>query len=197
MIWRRLIRDERGISATEFVIVASVFFMLCFGIVDFSRIMWQWNAAAKATHWGVRYAVVNDIVSLQFKNFNGLASGSVQSGEDISVADVIADFGSDTITCTNTGCAGNAVQMDPVAFGLIVQRMQAIYDKIRPENVVIVYKHVDGFAGNSLGPDLEPLVTVRLRDMQFNLITPGLVGIITIDIPDFAASMTSEDHTSF
>ncbi len=197
MIWRRLIRDQRGISSIEFVIVASVFFMLIFGIVDFSRAMWEWNAAAKATHWGVRYAVVNDIVSLQFKNFNGLASGSLQSGEDISSANVIAAFGSDTITCINTGCAGNAAQMDPVAFGLIVQRMQSIYDKIGSENVVIVYKHVGGFAGNSLGPDLEPLVTVSLRDMQFDFITPGLVGIFTLDIPGFPASMTSEDHTSF
>ena len=197
MIWRRLIRDQRGISSIEFVIVASVFFMLIFGMADFSRAMWEWNAAAKATHWGVRYAVVNDIVSLQFKSFNGLASGSLQSGEDISVADVIAEFGSDTITCTNAGCENDPVKMDPVAFGLIVQRMQNIYDKIGPENVAVVYKHLGGFAGNSLGPDLEPLVTVRLRNLQFNFITPGLVGIFTLDIPGFPASMTSEDHTSF
>lgn len=197
MIWRRLIRDQRGTSCVEFSLVAFVFFMMIFGLIDFSRAMWEWNAAAKATHWGVRYAVVNDIVSLQFKNFNGLASGALESGQDISGADVIDTFGKDWIKCNNAGCEDDPGQMDPVAFGLIVQRMQAIYDKIRDENVVIVYTHVGGFAGNSLGPDLEPLVTVSLRDMQFDFITPGLVGIFTLDLPDFVASMTSEDHTSF
>ncbi|MEE9249821.1 MAG: TadE/TadG family type IV pilus assembly protein, partial [Alphaproteobacteria bacterium] len=56
MFLRRLARDERGISSVEFVIVATAFFMLIFGLIDFSRAMWEWNAAAKATHWGVRYA---------------------------------------------------------------------------------------------------------------------------------------------
>ena len=32
--------------------------------------------------------------------------------------------------------------------------------------------------------------------MTFNFITPGLAGIFTINMPDFAATMTGEDLTS-
>ena len=40
------------------------------------------------------------------------------------------------------------------------------------------------------------LVTVKLRDMEFDFITPGLAGIFTLNLPDFAASLTGEDHVT-
>ncbi len=195
----RLIRDERGISATEFVIVASVFFMLCFGIIDFSRATWEWNAAAKATHWGVRYAVVNDMVSIKMAKFSGVLAG-VDAGSSVGADVVVTNLGTDTFNCTNSGCNGNgdtSTDFDDIAFGLIVARMQAIYDRIEPENVEVEYRHVDlGFSGDPLGPDLHPLVTVRLTGMTFVFVTPGLSGILDIDLPDFAATLTGEDLTS-
>ena len=199
MILRRLIRDERGTSSVEFVIVATVFFMLIFGIIDFSRAMWEWNAAAKATHWGVRHAIVNDMVSKKLASFSGVLAG-VNAGENVDATVVVAKLGADTFTCTNTGCNGNrdtSTDFDDIAFGLIVARMQLIYDKIQPENVVVAYRHIGlGFAGDPLGPDLHPLVTVRLTGMQFNFVTPGLAGILNMAMPDFAATMTGEDLTS-
>ncbi len=199
MFWRRLARDQRGISATEFVIVGGVFFMLIFGMVDFSRAMWEWNAAAKATHWGVRYAIVNDMVAIRFVNFKGGLEG-IDAGASIPVGPVTAKFGTDTFVCTNTGCNGNgntSTDFDDIAFGLIVARMQAIYDGIQPENVIVEYRHIGlGFSGDPLGPDLHPLVTVRLTGMTFVFVTPGLSGILDIDLPDFAATMTGEDLTS-
>ena len=163
MILHRLARDKRGISSIEFVIVASVFFMLIFGMVDFSRAMWEWNAAAKATHWGVRYAVVNDMVSIRMAEFSGVLAG-VDAGEAVDPDEsthphagvVVANLGTDIFTCTNTGCNGNAdpdSDFDVDAFALIVARMQAIYDKIQPENVIVEYHHIGlGFAGDPLGP---------------------------------------------
>ncbi len=199
--WRRLARDQRGISATEFVIVGGVFFMLIFGMVDFSRAMWEWNAAAKATHWGVRYAIVNDMVAIRFVDFNGGLEG-VDAGTSVPVGAVIGSpLGTATFTCTNTGCNGNADpddDFDVDAFGLIVAQMQAIYDKIQPENVIVEYRHIGlGFSGDPFGPDLQPLVTVRLVDLQFVFITPGLAGILNIPMPDFAATMTGEDFRTF
>ena len=47
-------------SSVEFALVTIVFFLFVFGIFDFGRAMWQWNAAAKAVHWGARFAIVND-----------------------------------------------------------------------------------------------------------------------------------------
>ncbi len=199
MILRRLIRDQRGISSIEFVIVASVFFMLIFGMVDFSRAMWEWNAAAKATHWGVRYAVVNDMGAIRLVDFQGGSFG-VDAGTSVGAGVVVANLGTDTFTCTNTGCNGNGDpddDFDVDAFGLIVARMQLIYDKIQPENVIVEYRHIGlGFAGDPLGPDRHPWVTVRLTGMKFDFVTPGLSGILDIDLPDFAATMTGEDLTS-
>ena len=51
----------------EFAIVAVVFFMLLLGIMDFGRMLFQWNAAAEATRWGARVAVVCDHDSNQIR----------------------------------------------------------------------------------------------------------------------------------
>ncbi len=192
----RLARDERGLTSVEFVIVATVFFMLCFGIIDFSRAMWEWNAAAKATHWGVRYAIVNDMVAIRMRDWDGVANG-FSAGDSVLVGPPVPA----TITCrSTTGCnllTDTTTDFDDIAFGLIVTRMQAIYDRIEPENVIVEYTHVGlGFAGNPLGPDLHPAVTVRLTGMQFNFVVPGLAGIFPINVPDSAATMTGEDLTS-
>ncbi len=199
MILRRLIRDQRGISSVEFALVATVFFMMIFGLIDFSRAMWEWNAAAKATHWGVRYAVVNDMVAIKLVTFNGSLEG-VDAGSSVPVATITAKYGTDTFTCTNTGCNGSGDtdnDFDDIAFGLIVARMQLIYDRIQPENVEVQYRHIGlGFSGDPLGPDLHPLVTVRLVGMTFDFVTPGLAGLFPMDMPDFAATMTGEDLTS-
>lgn len=210
IFWRRLIRDERGISCVEFVIVATVFFMLIFGIVDFSRAMWEWNAAAKATQFGARYAVVSDIVSLDYKDFSALSISGVRAGDDVPLKD---SGGNDIIApifCSDgdpgaglaIGCGTSlgglaAAKANAVAFLAIVTMMQRHYDRVEAHNVVIEYRHIGlGFAGNPVGPDVDPLVTVKLRDMEFDFITPGLAGIFTLNLPDFAASLTGEDHVT-
>jgi hypothetical protein len=196
---RRLLRDRRGISSVEFALVCSLFFMLVLGVVDFSRAMWEWNAAAKATHWGVRSAVVNNMVSKKMAGFSGVLAG-LDAGSSIDPDVVKFNLGTDTFTCYNSGCNGNgdiATSFDANAFDLIVAQMQMIYSRIGPENVVVEYRHVGlGFAGDPTSPDLHPLVTVSLRNMTFDFVTPGLSGIFSLTMPDFAASMTGEDLTS-
>ena len=196
---RRLLRDRRGTSSVEFALVCLVFFMMVLGVIDFSRAMWEWNAASKATHWGVRYAIVNDMVSKKMAGFSGVLAG-LDAGSLIDPSVVATDLGTDIFTCTNSGCNGNgdiATSFDAIAFGLIVAQMQMIYSRIGPENVVVEYRHVGlGIAGDPTSPDLHPLVTVSLRNMTFDFVTPGLSGIFTLTMPDYAASMTGEDLTS-
>jgi len=196
---RRLFRDRRGISSVEFALICSLFFMMVLGVVDFSRAMWEWNAAAKATHWGVRYAIVNDMVSKEMASFSGVLAG-LEAGSLIDPSVVVSDLGTATFTCNDSGCNGNGdlgTSFDDVAFGLIVAQMQMIYSRIGPENVIVEYRHVGlGIAGDSTSPDLHPLVTVSLRNMTFDFVTPGFSGIFTLTMPDYAASMTGEDLTS-
>ncbi|MFL6660932.1 MAG: TadE family protein, partial [Rhizobacter sp.] len=47
-------------AAVEFALVASVFFMMLFGALEFSRLLWTWNAASEATRYGARLAAVCD-----------------------------------------------------------------------------------------------------------------------------------------
>ena len=196
---RRLLRDRHGTSSVEFALICTVFFMLVLGVIDFSRGMWEWNAAAKATHWGVRYAIVNDMVSKKLTGFSGILAG-VDAGSSVDPGLVVTGLGTDTFTCNNGGCNGNGdtgTAFDDIAFGLIVAQMQKIYSQIGPENVVVEYRHVGlGFSGDPTSPDLHPLVTVSLQNMTFDFVTPGLSGIFTLTMPDFAASMTGEDLTS-
>ncbi len=54
-------KDQRGVAAVEFAIVAALFFMMLFGAMEMGRLLWTWNAAAEATRLGARMAVVCDL----------------------------------------------------------------------------------------------------------------------------------------
>ena len=49
---------QSGTTMVEFAIVAVLVFSLLLGIMDFGRMLFTWNAAAEATRWGARIAVV-------------------------------------------------------------------------------------------------------------------------------------------
>ena len=55
-------RREEGAAAVEFAIVASLFFMLIFGIIDFGFAFHSWNNAANAAREGARKAAVDSNV---------------------------------------------------------------------------------------------------------------------------------------
>lgn len=49
---------QAGATAVEFALVLLVFLMFLLGIVDFSRMLFTWNAATEAARAGARYAAV-------------------------------------------------------------------------------------------------------------------------------------------
>jgi Flp pilus assembly protein TadG len=49
---------QRGATAVEFALVILIFFTFFLGILDFSRLLFTWNAANEAARAGARYAVV-------------------------------------------------------------------------------------------------------------------------------------------
>ncbi|HEX2270027.1 MAG TPA: TadE/TadG family type IV pilus assembly protein [Pyrinomonadaceae bacterium] len=52
-------QNEKGTSVAEFAIVALVFFIIIFGIIEFGRLLYTHNALADATRRGARYAVLH------------------------------------------------------------------------------------------------------------------------------------------
>lgn len=55
-----LMSRQSGATAIEFALILVLFFMFLLGILDFSRMLFTWNAANEATRAGARYAVVCD-----------------------------------------------------------------------------------------------------------------------------------------
>ena len=95
-----------------------------------------------------------------------------------------------TVTCTSTTCTqwGH----NPAAFNNILGRMRMFDNSIEADNVRIEYSWSGlGYAGDPNGPDVAPIVTVRLVNMQHTPIFTLLVG--TVDLPEFAYSLTAED----
>ena len=55
---------ERGAAMAEFAIIAVVFFMIIFGIIEFGRLLYTHNALTDAARRGARYAVLHDKVDV-------------------------------------------------------------------------------------------------------------------------------------
>lgn len=56
---------ENGATAVEFALVLLIFATFLLAIVDFSRMLFMWNAASEAARAGARYAVVCDSTANQ------------------------------------------------------------------------------------------------------------------------------------
>lgn len=56
---RRLLRSRSGVASLEFALVAIPFFLMVFGIVEFSRLVWTQSAMQFAVEKAARCASVN------------------------------------------------------------------------------------------------------------------------------------------
>ena len=191
MTLRRLILDRGGASAAEFALVLPLVLLLIFGIIDAGRYMWSVNRAEKAAQMGVRMAVVTDAVSSAINaNYIGACTPALGPGDPIP-RDCFS-----SITCTGTAttatCTGGTA--NATAFQTILGRMQQLAPDIAPADVEIIYSPSGlGYAGDPSGPDLAPLVTVRLSGMDF---APMIfLALANIGLPEVRSSLTFEDGT--
>lgn len=192
------IRDQDGAGAAEFAIVALLFLGMMLLIFDASRAFWQHNNAMKACQAGVRFAVVNDMVTDQLAAWDCLASSTLGPGDRVGVTDVTPVPNE---RCTASGCTPNAWGFDPVAYDAILQEMGAYFSPLLTDpqaEVAVTYEHIGmGLCTNPFGPDVWPLVTVEISGIEFDWSTP-LVGSF-LDGMQFArcrASLTGEDFTT-
>ncbi len=192
---RSLIRHQRGASASEFALVVPLLLLLLLGMIDVGRFMWEYNQAEKATQMGVRYAVVTDPI------LPALASYSFAVDGDVLPGDAVPTSLFNQALCTNTSCTCaasgggfcSAAGHNPTAFANLVTRMKNMYPQIAAANVEVQYRNVGlGYAGDPNGPDVAPLVTVRLKDLEFQPITTLIFGA-DINMPHFRAALTLED----
>ena len=188
------LRDRRGASAAEFALVLPLLLLLLFGLIDAGRFMWEYNRAEKATQMGVRYAVVTDPIAPGLASYSFAVDGGIIAGDPVPLAAF------DHADCDDTDCSPcvgggvcSTIGYDSAAFANLVTRMDAMYPPIGPGNVEVEYRNVGlGYAGDPNGPDVAPLVTVRLTGLTFKPITT-LIFDVNLPMPDFRAALTLED----
>ncbi len=168
------------------------------------RWLWMYNQAEKATQMGARMAVVTDYLSTSVgANFINQTCG----GTTLTQGDRIPPGCFTNVTCDNTGCSpGGSVANYATKFNAIVTKMDNFMKptgQIQPANVIIEYSQSGlGYAGTPTpagapagtnSPDVAPVVTVSLRNMQFRpMVTLALA---TMSMPEFHTSLTFEDGT--
>ncbi len=181
---RTFLSDNRGASAGEFALVLPIMLIFLLGIIDVGYYAWTINRGEKATQMGARWAVATDMVPADLYTYSFAVSGGIQQGETVPQASF------PTFSCTVNGCTQWG--FNGAAFNAIVDHMQKFKSDIEPENVQIDYEWSGlGYAGDPNGPDVAPIVTVRLVNMQHTPIFTLLLG--SVDLPEFAYSLTAED----
>jgi len=195
---RKFLSSDHGGTGAEFALLLPLIILFLFGIIDAGRYAWEFNKAEKATQRGARWAIVTDLVASDLASYSfaveaGIAQGTVV--ERTHFDGIVCESASGAVSCdcpTGAPCDfGTTADAD--AFADIVSRMQTVKSDIAAENVVVEYQWSGlGFSGDPNGPDVSPLVNVRLRDMDFNPITFALFGG-SIPLPDASYSLTLED----
>jgi Flp pilus assembly protein TadG len=185
---RGLLDDRSAASAAEFALVLPLLLLFLFGIIDAGRWMWTYNQAETATQMGARFAVVTTPVSSALgDSYLGACTPALTQG------DLIPAGCFSTITCTSSSCSGGTEDVD--AFNLILARMQSFLPQLTAANLTVEYSASGlGYAGNPNGPDISPLVTVKIGSptpLQFTPITSFL--LTSMDMPGFTATLTAED----
>ena len=196
-----LVRDERG-AAAEFALVLPLVLIFIFGIIDAGRFMWAYNRAEKATQIGARAAIVTNVISTglgsqDYVGVNGLTQGDRIPASALSAVTCSRSSGSLACTCTGS-CPSGYATADTAGFNYVIARMQQMEPRINQDNVQIVYSGSGlGFAGDPNGPDVSPLVTVKMSNapsataLKFTPITSLLFATITM--PSFSTTLTGED----
>jgi len=203
---RNLMHDERGSNSVELAFVIPALILLTFGIIDFGRAVFDWNAVEKATQIGARETVIRDPVALPIKDYFAC---NVPTSADVGLlcADPAGgirsecDFG--TVVCTSSGCTRNgaaiaSTNVDQATFNAIVAAMQSALPGLTTQNVTLTYKSSKlGFIGKPNGPVAE--VTAAVSGVPFDFLGLDLLGSLSSvyggnwTVPTLSTTLTSED----
>lgn len=192
------LRDGSAASAAEFALVLPPFLLFLLGTFDVGRFIWFVNENEKAAQIGARWAVATDLIC------DGLEDWSFAVDEDPPILQggpvpetafpgVSFDGGSATAcTCASGGTCSFPLTADTAAFNTLVGRMQEIQPRLGADDVTIAYAWSGlGYSGDPNGPDVAPIVTVTIDNLDFRPLF--LASLIPIGIPGASYSLTMED----
>ena len=197
--------DESGAAILEMTATIGVFLLILGGIVDFSYLYYQWNAATKATQHGARLAAVSNPVASGLMALTGV-SGGVLPGDPMPAFDCTCN--GSTASCTGTmpsgACGYDLAAMNTIVFGRSKSAcatptsdrdvgMCNFFSRIARSNVVVQYQYTGlGYAGRPGGP--VPTITVRLQNLTYSFVfLQSLLGKTPINLPGLNTTITGED----
>ncbi len=200
--WRRFAFDGGGAAIVEFTLVVMLLLGMTFGIIELAVAMWTYNAAEAGTRNGVRLAVESDPVATAITSYNAVSDSGLHPGTNLTLG-VLPGF---TVTCDDSSCActgdgcriiGNKMGHDPDAFAAVLAAVRQFFPRADADDLFVDYTHVGlGFAGRP-GPDIVPLVTVRLRPLPYDFMAMNAFGLGDVQMPPFLATLPGEDlHSS-
>ncbi|MBS3927135.1 MAG: pilus assembly protein [Sphingomonadales bacterium] len=191
---RHLLGDSRGASAAEFALVLPLLLILLFGSIDIGRYAWALSMAEKATQVGARWAVTTDMIPSGLITYSFATGSGVPQGTTVNAATFPGvECDSSGCRCKSGGTCNFPLTASSAAFNRLAARMAQINPDIGPENVVVTYSWSGlGFSGDPNGPDVAPLTTVSLRNLEFAPFTAFVFGG-TVDMPGFAYTLPMED----
>ena len=203
---KSLLKDDSGAALLEFTAGAFTFFIVLFGIVEFSNVYYQWNAATKATQLGARLAAVSEPAVVGFRDISGLS-------DDVLPGGTMPDF---DFTCVDgtSGCSTDALRT--IVYGRCDPATETCVNGVRtacnfashprnvgmcnvfprvnaPSMISVRYENTSlGYAGRPGGP--VPTITVSLRQLNYDFILLGaFLPTNSITMPSFATTVTGED----
>ena len=187
-------RAQRGSSSVEFALVLPLLIMFLLGIIDAGRLMWTYNRAEKAAQMAARFAAVTDMVPSTLATQDFAISNGVPGGNPVPVCggSVTTNCFGNSV-CTSGSCT-NGWGYSSAAFTKVVDRARFFMPELTAANVQIRYENVLlGYAGDPNGPDVAPLITVSLTNLQFRPLVFRLFGGATLQLATVSASVTGED----
>lgn len=206
-----LAKDTGGASAAEFALVLPAFLLFLLGIFDAGRFIWFVNENEKAAQIGARWAVATDTIpggqigcdtvgaaTAGLQCYSYAINGIVAQGLPVPEAHfptVTCSAASGTLTCNCASACPFSTAIDPsaqTAFNTLVGRMQQIQPRLAAKDVSVEYAWSGlGYSGDPNGPDVAPIVTVRIGNLPFRPLF--LAGLMSIGIPGASYSLTMED----
>lgn len=209
----RRLEAQKGSVMVEAAASVLVFFLLLFGIVEFSYIYYQWNSAVMATQRGARIAAVSNPVAANLLTLTGLESNTNLPGSAMPGFDCIC-YGS-TQTCESgpsytTTCTWDTTNnyslnaMKTILLGRGNNGTACVrgrntgmcfyYPGLTLANIVVRYQYTGmGYAGRAAGP--LPTITVSLQGLRYNyILLSGLARLTSVAFPIRAnTTITGED----
>lgn len=207
-------KDESGAAYIEFTVSVLTFLTILFGVIEFSNVYFQWNAATKATQFGARLAAVsNPVYQTNPMDFTETVSG-YSAGQTLAAGAysfTCSGAGSGSCACTGAVCpqsiSYNLASMQTLVYGrgriscsttptVLTMGMCNLFPRnpaIIPANVVVRYDYTGlGYAGRPGGP--VPTITVSLTGLTYNwLLLNGITTLTAMTLPPFSTTVTGED----